>query len=216
MTLVAFNFDETLTQSDPSLLLGSEYDVATEVRGLVEQGLQEETSFETSLRQRVKLLEGMPEQEVETAFDRLKLRDGAAELLTDLQRSDVPVAIVTGSFERAVDAALQNAGVAVDHVVANRLVVENGALTGEVEGALLEPETDRALTELATAEGVALEDTFAVGNGAIDLRMLQTAGTAIGYDPEPVAEQYCDVVVTSMRRLRLYFEQHGLIDSDTR
>lgn len=212
MTLVAFDFDETLTQSDPSVLLGREHDVATEIRGLVEQGLQEETSFETSLRQRVGLLEGMPERAVETAFDRLKLRDGAAELLTDLQRSDVPVAIVTGSFERAVDAALENAGVAVDHVVANRLVIENGALTGAVEGPLLEPEKDRVLTELAADEGVALEDTVAVGNGAIDLRMLHAAGTAVGYDPEPVVEQYCDVVVTSMRRLRLYFEQHGVVD----
>ncbi|MDQ2052386.1 HAD family phosphatase [Natronolimnohabitans sp. A-GB9] len=214
MTLVAFDFDETLSQSDPSVLLGQEYDVAGEIRGLVEQGFQGETAFETTLRQRVSLLEGMPERRVETAFERTTLRDGAAELISDLRRSDVPVAIVTGSFERAVEAALEEAGVTADHVVANRLVVENEALTGDVEGPLLEGGKDRALTELATAEGVDLDRTVAVGNGALDAPMLRVAGTAVGFAPEPVVERHCDVVVTSMQRLQLYFEQHGIVEAN--
>lgn len=211
MTLVVFDFDETLSKSDPSVLLGQEYDVGGEVRGLIEQGLREEISFEETLRQRVSLLEGMPERRVEDAFGRCQLRSGAADLIGDLRRADVSVAVVTGSFERAVETALEAEGVAVDHLVANRLVMENEALTGEVEGPLLEGHKEQALTELATAEEVPLEETFAVGNGLTDLQLLQTAGTAVGFDPEPVLEQYCDVVVTSMRKLRLYFEQHDIM-----
>jgi len=93
-------------------------------RGLLEQGLRDEIDFATSLRQRVSLLEGMPADQVETAFERCQLRDGAAELIADLRRSDVSVAIITGSFERGVETALERADIAVDHLVANRLVLE--------------------------------------------------------------------------------------------
>ena len=44
--------------------------------------------------------------------------------------------------------------------------------------------------------------------------MLRAAGTGIGFEPEPVVEQYCDVTTTSVRKLRLYFEQHDIIDAD--
>lgn len=213
MTLVVFDFDETLSQSDPSILLGREYDVAGEIRGLVEQGVRGDVDFATTLRQRVSLLGGMPERRVQAAIERGRLRDGAPELIADLRRSGASVAVVTGSFERGVEAALEGADVTVDHLVANRLVTENGALTGEVEGPLLEGTKDAALVELATTEGVDVERTIAVGNGVTDLPMLQLAGTAVGFDPEPVVEQYCDVVVPSMRKLRLYFEQHDIVEA---
>ncbi|MFB1064634.1 HAD family hydrolase [Natrinema sp. H-ect4] len=213
MTLVAVDF-ETLSQSDLSVLLGQEADVESEIRGLLEQGLRDEIDFATSLRHRVSLLEGMPADQVETAFERCQLRDGAAELIADLRRSDVSVAIITGSFERGVETALERADIAVDHLVANRLVLENGALTGEVDGPLLEDEKDRPLGELAVAEDVDLDRTIAVGSGSTDLPMLRAAGTAVGFEPEPVVEQYSDEVVTSIRKLRLYFEQHDVIDAD--
>lgn len=215
MVLVAFDFDGTLSKSDATVLLGEEYDVADEVSGLAEQGLRGEVDFATTLRQRASLLEGMPERRVDAALERCKLRDGAADLVGDLRRSGVRVAVVTGSFERAVRTALERADVSVEHVVANRLEIENGAVTGAVDGPLLDGGKDRALEELALAESLDLAETFAVGDGATDLPMLQVAGTAVGFRPVATVEQYCDVVVTSMRKLRLYFEQHDVVDGGT-
>ena len=211
MTLVAFDFDGTLTGSGLTVLLGREYDVAREMQGLADQGRRGDVDFERSLRQRASLLEGMPEARVRAAFERCKLRDGVADLIADLRRSGVTVAVVTGSFERGVETALERAGLAVDHLVANRLVLENGAVTGEVEGPLLAGGKDRALAELAATTGVDLGRTVAVGNGAIDLPMLRVAGTAIGFEPEPDVEGFCDVVVPSIHKLRLHFEQHGIV-----
>jgi phosphoserine phosphatase len=213
MALVAFDFDGTLSQSDLSVLLGREHDVANEIRGLTEQGIRGDVDFERSLRQRVSLLEGMPADRVAAAFERAKLRGGAGEILRDLRRSGHVVAIITGTFEEGVRAALDRAGVAVDHVVANRLVMENDALTGEVEGPLVDRGKDEALEELVAVEGFDRGQVFVVGNGASDLPMLKNAGTAIGYNPAPIVEDYCDRVVTSVRKLRLYFEQHGVIET---
>lgn len=213
MALVAFDFDGTLTQSDLTVLLGREYGVGSEIRGLAEQGLRGDVEFARTLRQRAALLEGMPEARVDAAFERCKLRQGAADLLTDLRRSDIRVAIITGTFERGVEQALDRAGVTVDHLIANRLELEDGAVTGDVEGPLLDAGKDQALEDLALAEEMDLGRTIAVGNDTNDLPMLQVAGSAIGFDPKPVVEDYCDVVVTSVRKLRLHFEQHDVIDS---
>lgn len=212
MVLVALDFDGALSQIDLSVLLGREYDVAGEIRGIVEQGLRGEVDFPTTLRHRVSLLEGMPEARVDRAFERCRLREGASDLVAALNRSAVSVAVITGSFERGVRSALDRAGISVDHLVANRLEMEEGAVTGEVEGPLMDGDKGAVLQELATVEGLSLDQTVAVGNGAMDLPMLKLAGTAIGVIPEPVVEQYCDVTVTSLGKLHLYFEQHGFID----
>ncbi len=209
MAVIAFDFDGTLSRTDMSLLLGQEKDVAHEVRGLVEQGLAGEIDPATSLRQRVDFLAGLSVDRVTDAFDRIRLRAGAADLLADLRAADHHVAIITASFERGIDAALDAESVAVDSVVANRLVVENEALTGEVEGPLVVDGKAEALERLAVSQGLDLGRTIAVGNGVTDLPMLKLAGTAIGFDPTPVVEPYCDEVTHSIRKLRLYFDQHG-------
>lgn len=82
------------------------------------------------------------------------------------------MAIVTGSFERGVERALARAGVAVDHLVANRFELEDGALTGAVDGPLFEARKDQPLTELGVAEGVGLDRKIAVG-GAVAVKRLR-------------------------------------------
>lgn len=212
MAFVAFDFGGTVAASDLTVLLGREHGVGTEMDGLVERGLTGEVDFETSLRQRAALLEGMQESQVERAYQQSTLREGMADLIGDLRRSGVTVAIITGSFEQGVRTALQQADATVDHLIANRLMVEDGAVTGEVEGPLVDGQKGGSLERIAVEEGVDLGRTIAVGDGATDLPMLNAAGTAIGFDPAEAVERNCDVVVPSVRYLREYFEQHEILD----
>lgn len=215
VTLVAFDFHETLSGTDLSVALGRAYDQENTIQGLANQSRRGDVDFVDSIRQRVSLLEGMPEAQVDRAFEGVKLRPDAADLIAALNHADVEVAIVTGGFERGVRAALDRAAVAVDHLAANRLVIANEALTGAVEGPLVEGEKDQALEEIAVATGVDLDQTIAVGDDARDVPMLRLAGTAIGYEPDVAAERVCDTVVTSLRELRLYFDQHDVIEADS-
>lgn len=212
MALVAFDF-ETVATDDPLELLGREADVASEVRGLAEQRRSGDLAGPDCLRQQVALLDGLPESRMRSAFADCRLREGVGETIGDLRRSRTSVALVTETLERCVEETLERAEVAVDHLAANRLVLENGALSGDVDGPLLEDGPDEVLGAIATSEDLAVADTVAVGSGLPALPMLQAAGTAIGYDPPPAVQQYCDVVVTSMDRLRLYLAQHGMIDA---
>ncbi|MDY6776142.1 MAG: phosphoserine phosphatase SerB [Halobacteria archaeon] len=209
--LIAFDFDGTLSDSEMTVLLGEEKDVAEEIAGITDRAMNGEIGYAESLRQRIELLEGLPEERMNHAFERIKFHEGAADLINDLRDAGVFVAILTGGFERGVESILERSGIEVDEIVANRLVLENGALTGEVEGSLIEGTKDEALERLATSEGVDLEDTMAVGDGANDLPMLRIAGDAIGYEPKPTVREECDTVVASVEELRRLLEERGVL-----
>lgn len=211
MTLVAFDFDGTLSDSEMTVLLGDRCGVAAEMERITERAMNDEIGYAESLRERAALLEGLPEEDVVAAYDQVELREDAAALIRALNDAGVTTAVLTGGFERGVEAALERDGVAVDHIVSNRLPLEGGELTGEVEGPLVEGTKDTALEDLASAQSVDLEETVAVGDGANDLPMLNVAGLAIGFDPKPAVAPHCDVSVSSMAELRGLLVEEGVL-----
>lgn len=211
MTLVAFDFDGTLSDSEMTVLLGERCGVADEMAAITERAMNDEIGYAESLRERAALLSGLSREEAETAYGEVRLRPGAAELIGSLNAAGVHTAVLTGGFERGVERALSREGVTVDSIVANRLPLEDGELTGEVEGPLIEGTKDDALRRLASAQGVDPEETVAVGDGANDLPMLRVAGLAVGFDPKPAVEPHCDDVVESMNDLRRLLERRGVL-----
>ncbi len=166
--------------------------------------MNDEIDYAESLRKRAALLEGLPAEDAQAAFEKVELREGAADLIAELNESGVTTAILTGGFEKGVATALEREGVSVDHIVSNRLPMDDAEteLTGDVTGSLIEGTKDTALENLASDVDASLEDCVAIGDGANDLPMLEVAGLAIGFEPKPAVEPHCDVVVTSMSEAR--------------
>ncbi|MFB6169461.1 MAG: phosphoserine phosphatase SerB [Haloferacaceae archaeon] len=208
--LVAFDFDGTLSDSEMIDALGDRAGVGAEIAAVTERAMNDEIAYAESLRERAALLAGLDDEAATAAFDATRIRPGAGGLIDDLRAAGHHVAVLTGGFDRGVEAALAAAGTEVDTVVANRLPVADGELAGEVEGPLVEGTKDEALADLAAAEGVAMEETVAVGDGANDLPMLDVAGLAVGYAPKPNVKPACDVVVASVSELQTVLAERGL------
>ena len=211
MTVVAFDFDGTLSDSEMTVLLGDQCGVADQMDEITERAMNDEIEYAESLRQRCALLEGLDDEKAQAAFDEVRLRPGAADVIRALREAGVYVAILTGGFERGVEAALAREGVEVDAIVANRLPVENDKLTGEVEGPLIEGTKDDALEVLTAVVGESREDTIAVGDGANDLPMLEVAGLAIGFDPKPNVAPSCESIVETMAELQALLESESVL-----
>lgn len=212
MTLVAFDFDGTLSEAEMLVGLGERYGVAEEIGDITARAMRGEISYAESLRERAAMLEGLPEHEAAAAYEETALRQGAADVIGQLNDAGHTTAILTGGFTPGVEAALERDGAAVDRIVANDLPIVDGELTGEVEGPLIEGTKDDALADLCAEYGIDLVDTVAVGDGANDLPMLKAAGHAVGFEPKDAVEPHCDDVVTTMEALGGLFERTGLLD----
>ena len=211
MTLVAFDFDGTLSDSEMTVLLGEQCGVADRMAEITKRAMNDEIGYAESLRERVSLLEGLSLDRVEDAFLQVSLRPGAAGVLADLSAAGVTTAILTGGFERGVESTLHREGTTVDHVRANRLVANDGNLTGDVRGPLVDGTKDDVLSTLAAETDHSIEETVAIGDGANDRPMLDACGVAIGYDPKPAVKPVCDVTVSSMAELRTVLEAEGVL-----
>lgn len=212
MTLIAFDFDGTLSDSEMTVLLGERCGLAQAMAEITGRAMNGTLSYAESLRERAALLKGLPELGAAAAYDHVELRPGAAEIIDDLNAAGVTTAILTGGFERGVKAALKREDVTVDHIVANRLPFVDGKLTGEVEGPLVEDTKDAALDDLVITRGVEMDETIAVGDGANDLPMLKVVGLSVGFDPKPIVSSHCEVVVKSMAELREMLETRGFLE----
>lgn len=210
MKLVAFDFDGTLSDSEMTVLLGQQCGVADEMADITERAMNDELDYAESLRERVALLEGLPVEAVEAAFENVVLRPGATEVIRALNDAGVVTAVITGGFGRGVEAALARTETPVDTIVANQLVFDGKELSGDVEGPLVEGTKDDALRAVAENAGVDIEKTVAVGDGANDLPMLRVAGLAVGYEPKSAVEPHCDAVVESMSELGTLFDERGV------
>jgi phosphoserine phosphatase len=213
MSLIAFDFDGTLSNSEMTVLLGEKLGVADEMADITERAMNNELSYAESLRSRAELLAGLSEADADDAYSEVVLRPDTATLIDRLREAGHTVAIFTGGFERGVAHALDDAGTEVDHIVANALPIEDGELTGEVTGPLIEGTKDDQLEALADDLGVEMSETVAVGDGANDLPMLEVAGLAVGFEPKPAVEPSCDAVVSTMAELGDLLEARGVLSA---
>ena len=106
---------------------------------------------------------------------RLRLTEGAELVTSTLKRLGYKIGIISGGFDYFGRRLQEQLG--FDYMYANRLEIADGCLTGRVLGEIIDgPRKAALLREIAATEGLRLEQTIAVGDGANDLPMLSIAG----------------------------------------
>lgn len=189
--LVAMDMDSTLIQDEVIDLLAEEAGCQEKVKVITELSMAGELDFTESLRKRVACLEGLEMAALERTWQRLNLTKGAQTFIRVLRQLGYRTALVSGGFtffaEKLAD-QLQ-----LDYTYANTLEIQDGRLTGRV----LEPIVDRPgkaefLRSLAEQEKIPLAQTVAIGDGANDLDMLETAGLGIAFCAKPLVRTSTD------------------------
>ena len=158
-----------------------------EVAEVTERAMRGEVVFEEALRARVALLKGMEATTIDRCrAERVRLTPGARALVHTMRRDGALTVLVSGGFTRFAEPVGEEIG--FQRVVANRLVIENGRLTGAAEPPIVGAEAKRtALVDARTERGLTAEETLALGDGANDIPMLGEAGLGIAYHAKAAA-----------------------------
>jgi phosphoserine phosphatase len=195
--LVCFDMDSTLIEQEVIDELAIEAGVGEQVAEITERAMQGELDFQQSFRARVALLKGLDASVLPKIAERLTITEGAERLITTLKSLGYRTAILSGGFQYFAEYLQAKLG--IDEVHANVLDVQDGHVTGEVKGHIVDGARKAfLLRELADNMGISPEQTIAVGDGANDLPMLSLAGLGVAFRAKPLVRQNANQAISSV------------------
>lgn len=190
--LLVSDVDSTFLTQEVIELIAERAGTREQVEEVTTRAMRGELDFAESLRARVATLAGLDVSVLTDVAAELIPTPGALELIERARAAGWRTALVSGGFHETIDDLAARIG--IDHVLANRLGVRDGHLTGEVEGPIIDRAAKaHALRELAETYDVPLARTVGIGDGANDIDLLQAAGTGIAFRAKPALRAVADV-----------------------
>lgn len=182
--LICFDMDSTLIQTECIDELAERAGVGEQVKRITERAMRGEIDFRESFTQRVRLLRGLDAGVLREIAEHLPITEGVDRLMSILKQCGYKIAILSGGFTYFGEYLQRRYG--IDYVYANELEIEDGKLTGNYVGEIVDGHRKAELLRLiAQVEKVNLAQTIAVGDGANDLPMISEAGLGIAFHAKP-------------------------------
>jgi phosphoserine phosphatase len=192
--LVVLDADSTLFHDEVIELLAEHAGAREAVAEITERAMRGELDFAASLRERVRSLAGLPVSEFDVVRERVTVTSGADELISGVHAAGGLVGVVSGGFHEVLDPFA--AALGLDFWRANRLAVDDGRLTGEVDGTIIDARGKAdALRGWALDAGIRQACTIAVGDGANDLDMMAIAALSVAFNAKPLVRATADVAI---------------------
>jgi phosphoserine phosphatase len=182
--LALFDMDSTLIQQEVIDQLATAFGLGEQVSAITERAMRGELDFIESFTERLGLLRGLAESELDAVYQNLTLMPGADILTANLSGAGVRLGIVSGGFSYFADQIGDRLG--MDFVLSNTLECQHGEVTGRVVPPIIDGSMKlQTLESEARVLGITLGETMAVGDGANDIPMLTASGIGVAHHAKP-------------------------------
>jgi phosphoserine phosphatase len=182
--LLVADMESTIIENEMLDELADEFGLRDRISAITARAMAGELDFESALRARVAMLEGMDSAALDRALTAIRIMPGAATM----QANGAYCALVSGGFDFFTNRVRDRLG--FDHDQANRLEIAAGILTGRLVGPILGRAAKRqALDRLSKTLGITPKEAITVGDGANDLDMLAAAGTGVAFRAKPIVAE---------------------------
>jgi len=157
-----------------------------------------------------KLLKGYEKQEFLDIFRTVPVQDSIEKIIKELRKKNIKTAIATDSYQFFADDLKQR--LKIDYAFANKLLTNNGVITGELEihnknlvkdfnGRIYSICKSHVLEQLCTDLGITVNQAIAVGDGRVDIGMIKKAGLGIAFNALDEVKSYADIVTDDINVL---------------
>jgi phosphoserine phosphatase SerB len=207
--LAAFDMDGTLIQGRLVFALADRFDLSDKVRSIQSQGIM---AGHEQTKAIAALFSGLTTKDLESAIASIPLTKNCESTIAALKDRGYKIGIISDSYTIAASFVADRLN--LDFVMANKLQIFNGKITGKVDMPL---GWDRIgcyckisvckryhLEKSANQFCVPIENTLAVGDTKSDICMIQRAGIGVAFMPkDEEIKKASDKIVTEPDLLKV-------------
>lgn len=188
-SLIFCDMDSTFIQEECIDEIAAQCGFKPQVTAITQETMAGNIDFSSALRQRVALLKGLPESALDVVYKNcITLTPGAKTLVDMAHQHGIRFMLLSGGFSYFAQRLKQD--YQLDAVFANELKIRNGQLTGFVKHPIIDSQAKaHLLIKVSQSLGLSPQQVIAIGDGANDILMLETAGAGIAFHAKPKVVQ---------------------------
>jgi phosphoserine phosphatase len=161
-----------------------------------------------------KLLKNLEKTELLKIFRKIPIQKNAEKVIKKLKKMNIKTAIITDSYQFVADDLKKRLD--IDYAYANDLISKNGRFTGEIvlnnKNLIRDKITDEIysickrciLEELCSKLKISEKEVIAIGDGIVDIGMIEKSGVGIAFKAPKRVQKYANVTTNNLIDILIY------------
>ena len=206
--------DSTIIKEESLDEIGEQAGIGIEIKNITKKAMRGELDFKDALIKRIKLLNNYPLENIFKLNAKIRVNEGAKELVRKMKRNSCITVLISGGFSPSVSYIAKKIG--FDYYHCNNFLYKknNGRilLNGCIHNPILDKNSKLDITKSYLKKfNLKLNDVISVGDGANDVNLIKYSGIGVSYKGKKILTKKADAVFnhTNLKGV-LYLQNHKI------
>ena len=195
--LLVCDMDSTIIKEESLDEIAEEAGIGKEIKKITDKAMRGELDFKNALLKRIKLLKNYPLENIFTLNQKIRVNDGAKELVKKMKTKSCITVLISGGFSPSVSYIAKKIG--FDYYHCNNFLYKKNhgkiVLNGLVQNPILDKDSKLDITQSYLKKfNFTLNDVISVGDGANDINLIKHSGIGVSYKGKPILNNVADIV----------------------